>query len=528
MSGRMPHPRPGKEKRSMQLLNTDILYEDLLEDGFSVSLHRCGQARPLRGYRFYMPGETADPSLLYICPANEPSAAPDPEWAGTVLYCGDWETAALPAESLWYLCPGGNVRELINFLEELFSRYRSTDAAMELAMVSSGTLDRICAIASDYFGVFCFVHDEQFCLIGYDRRLDPAYLDGFEYAEEYGCYIQASSILNDFRTNPEYQRTLHTGGCQLWVDPTSDERCLYMNLFLSGHYHGRFLVTVKELTAGRTAAVEYFGQALLEALTTEPLAAISQGNLITRLLRRCAAGEPLSEQSLAAVERKAGWPLHGSYVCGLVRLYDNQLNNYLLRSVCSGILDKVPGSALYASENHIYVLVNLQIAQLRPSDIRVNMSELIRESLLKAGLSDEFETLRDFPVFMAQASACLDYMEQAQMTDWFGEFRQIAVPFWLRNGAAHLDGRALTARAIRLLQRYDALNETDLCETLKVYLSNERNATVTSTLLRIHRSTLPHRLARIEEITGINLEEAGTRLHLLMSFAWMDAAITAQ
>ena len=117
-------------------------------------------------------------------------------------------------------------------------------------------------------------------------------------------------------------------------------------------------------------------------------------------------------------------------------------------------------------------------------------------------------------------------MEQTQMTDWFGEFRQIAVPYWLRNGTKELPPSLLVSRGIRLLKEYDDLNHSDLTETLKVYITQERNTTVTSQMLRIHRSTLPHRLEKIREITGLNPDHLPVRIHLLMSFAWLDEALT--
>ena len=506
-----------KKVTLMRLLNTDILYEKLVEAGFDVTLHRHGLPAELSGYRFHFPDRQADPGILEICPADDA----DTILTGPALYLGARNPDDLPDDALWYLCRDADEKRVLNCLEELFCACRETDAAMALARVSPETLNRICSIATDYFQTFCFVHDEQFCLIGYDRRLDLSTITGFEYSEQYGCYMQATSVLNDFRTNPAYQRTLHTEGCQFWTDPDSEECCLYMNLFLYGRYHGRFIVSLRDNTPGRAAAVEYFGKALLETLAAESLAGPRSGDLVTRLLKRYADGESPVPSAIAAAEKLPGWDSPGSFVCGILRLYNDQLNTYMVRSVCTGILERIPGSSLYYAEGRIYILISLRLAQMRTSDIRMGLSELIRESLLKAAVSDEFSALADYPQYMGQAAACLRYMEQNRLTDWFGEFRQIAVPYWLRNGTTELPASLLTARGIRLLQQYDAANDTELCRTLQVYLLHERNATVTSRILRIHRSTLPHRLTKIEEITGLNLDYFPTRMHLLMSFAWM-------
>ena len=75
---------------------------------------------------------------------------------------------------------------------------------------------------------------------------------------------------------------------------------------------------------------------------------------------------------------------------------------------------------------------------------------------------------------------------------------------------------------LMLLKNYDGEKGTDLYQTLKTYLTCERNSTLTAQLLDIHRSTLPHRLERIEKLTGLDLEDFSTRLYLLMSFAIED------
>ena len=69
-----------------------------------------------------------------------------------------------------------------------------------------------------------------------------------------------------------------------------------------------------------------------------------------------------------------------------------------------------------------------------------------------------------------------------------------------------------------VLKNYDKENGTKLLETLEVYLTSERNSTLTSQILKIHRSTLPYRLKHIQTLTRLNLELHETRLYLMMGF----------
>lgn len=76
----------------------------------------------------------------------------------------------------------------------------------------------------------------------------------------------------------------------------------------------------------------------------------------------------------------------------------------------------------------------------------------------------------------------------------------------------------LKNEALATLSTYDSKHEGELYETLRVFLENERNFTQTAAQLNIHRSTLIYRIDRITELCNLNLEDADTRLHLLLSY----------
>lgn len=50
------------------------------------------------------------------------------------------------------------------------------------------------------------------------------------------------------------------------------------------------------------------------------------------------------------------------------------------------------------------------------------------------------------------------------------------------------------------------------------YLTNERALLHTAELMDIHRTTLLYRIRRIEELTGLQLDDEQTRFDMLLSF----------
>ncbi len=76
------------------------------------------------------------------------------------------------------------------------------------------------------------------------------------------------------------------------------------------------------------------------------------------------------------------------------------------------------------------------------------------------------------------------------------------------------------------LERYDRENQTNLLQTLETFLDTAGKVKVTARKLHIHINTLSYRLRRIEEIIGVDLDDANQRtsLYLDLKMAKMGKA----
>ena len=72
--------------------------------------------------------------------------------------------------------------------------------------------------------------------------------------------------------------------------------------------------------------------------------------------------------------------------------------------------------------------------------------------------------------------------------------------------------------ALDIIEQYDRENQTDLLNTLKVYLDNDCNAQKCGRLLFLHRNSLVYRIHRIQEISGCDLSDPEERSYLRISF----------
>lgn len=65
---------------------------------------------------------------------------------------------------------------------------------------------------------------------------------------------------------------------------------------------------------------------------------------------------------------------------------------------------------------------------------------------------------------------------------------------------------------------YDRANSGNLCETLKMFLEQDKNINVTADRLYIHRNTLKYRLSKIEDLCGKSLDSSYDSFELLLAF----------
>ncbi len=76
--------------------------------------------------------------------------------------------------------------------------------------------------------------------------------------------------------------------------------------------------------------------------------------------------------------------------------------------------------------------------------------------------------------------------------------------------------------ALKKLIEYDQIHKTDFVKTLQAYLVNERSNIETAKTLNLHRNSLSYRLGKLQELLDADLNDADTRLHLLVSFQFLN------
>ena len=109
---------------------------------------------------------------------------------------------------------------------------------------------------------------------------------------------------------------------------------------------------------------------------------------------------------------------------------------------------------------------------------------------------------------------CLAHSNSEQAID----AEQLAFSYLKTQIENSIEIEGLLHPALMKLAHYDEVNHSGLFNTLKVYLEYDRNAQRCANVLFLHRNSLQYRIRRIQEITGVDLDNPKERCYLRLSF----------
>ncbi len=146
------------------------------------------------------------------------------------------------------------------------------------------------------------------------------------------------------------------------------------------------------------------------------------------------------------------------------------------------------------------------------------LETLLTQEGLVAGVSRpllRLDTISDFDRQARQAAELGRRLHPEKVIHFYDNY---AIYHALELAAPQEDLLQFCHSAVALLRDYDHAHETDLLESLRVYLTHDRSIGESAAALYIHRNTMNYRIARINELTHLDLSDPDVFCHLLFSF----------
>ena len=386
------------------------------------------------------------------------------------------------------------------------------------------TLDAFFCRASELLTNSIFFHDENFYLLGNSQTEGALGLTQWNYDAIKGGYILPLEILNDFKTNQEYQATMHTHGPQMFSADTFGYRIMYQNIWEEERYRGR--ICINELNRPFCES-DYFLLAQVAEMIHDSFQPRERGsyrqmysiaNLLTRMLRQ----EPLIESQVSEILLQYNWARTDQYFCCCLFPEERDLNTNTLQYYCTLLTGRFLHCCAFRDESSVIILVNQTKSGLNVPDFRHTISLILRDGLLKAGISGVSDDFMDFYFLYNQALRAYENGRKSQSDLWCFCFEDIRLEYMMRQIVQEFPLRHLCSPDLYTLLKYDQTHTSELYKTFRAYLYNDRNLARTAEILGIHRSTLLFRMKKIEELVKADFSDYHERFYLCLSYQLMD------
>ncbi len=501
-------------------LSTSILAHKL-KAGFTFQNKKALSDRLcLEQVLFYCDGDELQDCKIYICTRDQAAGRDIIVPGEAVLFCiGESRTQNTEKSGqVFQLVDDTDPFRLFNAVQRLFDYYNQWDEKLYELASQEGTIQELLDESFHIFHNPIIVNSADYFVIGYSSVIDTrSDLSGlvdpdaiFEYSSEYRDTRQQS-----FMKKKE---------AYFFPDYITGVRSLCVNIFEYDRYTYR--VTMAEslcrFEAYDGVLLEHLAGYIRIALSKQMILQADMGYRLDRILSDVLSNPKQDPEVVRQWFSEFGWLPEHRYFCISLKVAAQDLENMTVRFICSHVENMLGNASAFQYENNIAIFVNLTRMEGQIDDVMAKLVYFLRDSFLKAGLSNEFTGFGYIRFYYRQAAAALEVGNRRAPFRWIHRFDDIALDYLLERSRGEFPCEIVCSRKILALREFDRIHHTDYYRTLKLYIRNQLNAVQTAKLLYIHRSTFLYRMEKIKEITCLQLNDYDTLLYCMITFRMLE------
>lgn len=507
-------------------LNMRIIADVLERNLKKIELYTSGDSCRLEGVRiFYDQKELRDKYVYFIHDYEVGEKLSQFEGIAFIVV-GKVEVSRLPLKGpIIQVIDESGFMEIFDLVMETFDMYKRWDWRLQWAIYSVNSLDEILLASIEVLRNPMFIHDTNFFILS-----SPKYVPGMQIWDtdpRTGRKIVPISVINDFMVDIVYLEGMKTRQVTMYPAEQRGYRILYRNLWNEGRYEGRILVDEIQsvIQPGDYYVLEYLGKFVEMCLKNKRIVGMSMGDEIEQFLEDFLAEKIEDERQILNYLQLIGGSRFDRYLC--LSIVPEQRDFQMVSSMAT--LGQIQAQIMYGQaifyDNSIVVVANLSYKNSTAAETVSKLAVILRDGLLKVGISSEVNDFLQVPKAYHQARIALVFGRASGNTYWYYYFDDFMLEYIIDQASKEIPIDLLCTDALITLQKYDEQNHTELYETLLTFLKLEQNVLQTSKALFIHRSTLAYRVDRIQKITGIRLDDPKERLKLMISYYMLERGI---
>ena len=498
----------GTENTAM-LLSIQMVADPLDEMLWDFTLETAGDTPCLRGCQVYCGQSALRADTLYLIPEGMGQGFP----ADRYRYAASEEICGTAPHIRGLHRP---FYEILNEIIAIFQRYHDFETQLN-QIVTNGSLVDLCRAASAFFQNPVYIHDNMFSVIALSSKVEG--MLKFEYNENTGKLYIPLWLINEFKYDENYQKTLERRRAGIWDNEQYPYtmRSLYVNLFSANAYCGRLLINEigSPLQPGQYQAAEYLARYAVRLIEQDESTLRYWG--LEDTLIDLMNGKPVDNRDLQTTLGILDWAASDCYLCLKIRNQDEALSVRSDKALNNALASQIQGYFSFSYQKTLCVLINQTRPGIGQHAVRQILAPLVRDSCMYVGISNQVDSIHAIFLGFRQADIALQYIVEENSSQWIVSFSECALHYIRSRSTQELPMEMLAEPTLLSILRYDETHDTQYFSTLRAYLINERSIPKTAGSLIIHRTTLTYRLQKIQELFGPNLDDDRQRLYLLLS-----------
>lgn len=308
-----------------------------------------------------------------------------------------------------------------------------------------------------------------------------------------------------------------------------ERNILCCNIFLSGKFYARMLMSLKSgqnrVSPEEETLFLFFCRRIESMLSAHGLLQKQPNDIIHSYLLAVASGQEVPKSMFQQAAKEAGIKDTDTFCVIDISFFSDEgwdtQYEIMLPYISHTLEAKWEYSCVVPLKKDLIWLVDLDRseANIKSRSFYQELAFFLREYICTAGVSSRFTGLENVFYAVKQAAAALKIGKKMQPSFWYFLFDDYRLYYMLQKAGEDIPVQYLKPAVIITLEEYDRGKNAELCLTLRTYLQNNQNDSRTAEQLHIHRTTLYRRLERINQLTGLRLDDPGTILELLMTWA---------
>ncbi len=506
-------------------LSLQLIMDEL---GYEADINLSDDQNPRFSFvELYSPNADMDRDKLLVCGLSEALSVPDRE--NLYFLCvrdrmvDDTET---PESMLGITVIRRNIdfRELFNRVQRVFVRVNEWIMQMEQSVSANRGIQDLLTLSEPVFKNHITVQDSTFKLLYYTKGIKISDTITNKLIECGYHPPETVQLLQKLRRLEEYERSFEL---IISRDYATSKYEVVKKIFHSG---GRVAIHVVMVCCGRPATdgmVELFEKFLeyIKVYVDRDNGDFGGNNAFKTLALDLIAKNVKSREEARNRAMYTGFPYEGNFRLVVVS-FDDKENIPLSRLVLS-FAEVFPQASVFSKNRNVLIL---DMERAEPARFKEVFDRALDSNNFLCGISNRFNCLWDIDIAYEQAVMAINLARKLKHSpgDGENEYQRMFCPFcdyWIYHllsegieAAPVVYSNSFLIQAVEKLRDYDALHHTNTLSLLRVYLENERKATVVSSILHMHRNTVLYHVGKIENILGVSLDDPEVRLKLQLAF----------